>query len=111
MISEFIELTGFEPTAAEYRRIEDQYIEEDIDKKDFCKKWVEEGGVAKIAQERLKEIEDLKAQLTQAQNDLEMAHADMDEALDLIDRWKQSYNKARKDYLYLKNGISELISA
>ena len=38
MKSEFIERTGFEPTEAEYREIEAEYMGCDIDKDEFCKK-------------------------------------------------------------------------
>lgn len=37
MKSEFIERTGFEPTEAEYREIEAEYMGCDIDKDEFCK--------------------------------------------------------------------------
>ncbi len=40
MKSEFIERTGFEPTAAEYKQIEQEYMGTDIDKDQFCKQWV-----------------------------------------------------------------------
>lgn len=39
MKSEFIERTGFEPTEAEYREIEAEYMGCDIDKDEFCKTW------------------------------------------------------------------------
>lgn len=37
MKSEFIERVGFEPTADEYREIEQEYMGCDIDKDQFCK--------------------------------------------------------------------------
>lgn len=39
MRSEFIERTGFEPTADEYAEIEQEYMGCDIDKDLFCKQW------------------------------------------------------------------------
>lgn len=44
MKSEFIERTGFEPTEAEYREIEAEYMGCDIDKDEFCKTWKKQGG-------------------------------------------------------------------
>ena len=45
MKSEFIERTGFEPTEAEYREIEAEYMGCDIDKDEFCKTWKKQGGI------------------------------------------------------------------
>lgn len=39
MKTEFVERTGFEPTEAEYREIEAEYMGCDIDKDEFCKAW------------------------------------------------------------------------
>ena len=38
MISEFIERTGFEPTASEYAKIEKAYYDFNGNKDEFCKK-------------------------------------------------------------------------
>ncbi len=40
MISEFIDRTGFEPTAKEYAKIEEAYYNFDGDKDAFCKAFV-----------------------------------------------------------------------
>ena len=40
MMSEFIDRTGFEPTAKEYAKIEETYYDFDGDKDAFCKAFV-----------------------------------------------------------------------
>lgn len=70
MISEFIERTGFEPTADEYRQIEEAYYNFDGDKDAFCKAFVENAGEKKIYRHRADYIADLESQLV----DSEKAH-------------------------------------
>ncbi len=60
MMSEFIERTGFEPTADEYSRIEEEYYEFDGDKDAFCKRWKKDEGVNRLARERAVKIADLE---------------------------------------------------
>ena len=48
MMSEFIDRTGFEPTAKEYAKIEDAYYNFDGDKDAFCKAFVKDGGARKL---------------------------------------------------------------
>jgi hypothetical protein len=63
MMSEFIELTGFEPTAAEYEEIEAEYMGCDIDKTRFCKDWKRNGGIQRLSRMRVRRIEELEQQL------------------------------------------------
>ena len=63
MISEFIERTGFEPTASEYVKIEEAYCDFDGDKDAFCKAFVEQGGEKKVYQVRAAEIDQLRSQI------------------------------------------------
>ena len=63
MISEFIERVGFEPTAAEYANIEDEYMGTCIDKDQFCKEWKKNGGVQRLMRLRARRIEELEAEL------------------------------------------------
>lgn len=65
MRSEFIERTGFEPTAAEYKQIEQEYMETDIDKDQFCKQWIKQGGIQRISRQRVRQIEELEAEVRQ----------------------------------------------
>lgn len=62
MISEFIERTGFEPTAKEYAEIENEYYEFDGDKNEFCKAFLKNGGRERICRERAAEIERMEQQ-------------------------------------------------
>ena len=65
MRSEFIERTGFEPTAAEYEQIEQEYMGTDIDKDQFCKQWIKQGGIQRISRQRVRRIEELEAEVRQ----------------------------------------------
>lgn len=65
MISEFIERTGFEPTASEYAKIEDAYYDFNGNKDEFCKAFVKNGGEKKISKARAEEIVKLKSQLVE----------------------------------------------
>lgn len=67
MISEFIERTGFEPTAAEYAEIESEYMGCDIDKDKFCRQWKKNGGIQRLSRQRVRRIEELEQQLTTVQ--------------------------------------------
>ena len=48
MMSEFIERTGFEPTADEYAKIEEAYYNFDGDKNAFCKTFIDGHGQKKF---------------------------------------------------------------
>ena len=65
MISEFIERTGFEPTASEYAKIEKAYYDFNGNKDEFCKAFVKNGGEKKIYKARAEEIARLKSQLVE----------------------------------------------
>lgn len=65
MKSEFIERTGFEPTGAEYEEIEQEYMGCDIDKDQFCKEWVKNGGIQRLSRMRARRIEELEAEVDQ----------------------------------------------
>lgn len=69
MKSEFIERTGFEPTEAEYREIEAEYMGCDIDKDEFCKTWKKQGGIQRLMRLRARRIEELEAELVKEKND------------------------------------------
>lgn len=63
MISEFIERTGFEPTASEYVKIEEAYYDFNGNKDEFCKAFVKNGGEKELCKARAAEIVKLKSQL------------------------------------------------
>lgn len=60
MKSEFIERVGFEPTAKEYEEIEQEYMECDVDKDQFCKDWKKNGGIQRLCRLRARRIEELE---------------------------------------------------
>ena len=63
MMSEFIERTGFEPTAAEYAVIEAEYMGTGIDKDQFCKEWKKNGGARRLMRLRARRIEELESEV------------------------------------------------
>ncbi len=65
MISEFIERTGFEPTASEYVKIEEAYYDFNGNKDEFCKAFVKNGGEKELCKARAAEIAQLKSQLVE----------------------------------------------
>lgn len=75
MKSEFTERTGFEPTEAEYREIEAEYMGCDIDKDEFCKTWKKQGGIQRLMRLRARRIEELEAELVKKKNDYDRMDA------------------------------------
>lgn len=71
MKSEFMDRTGFEPTEAEYRDIEAEYMGCDIDKDEFCKQWKKQGGVQRLMRLRARRIEELESELNKEKADYE----------------------------------------
>lgn len=97
MMSEFIERTGFQPTADEYKQIEDAYYAFNGDKDAFCKAFVEQGGEKKIYQARAAEIEQLRSQMVELEKMFkadsekqEKRIADLQAQLDKELEWKTS---------------------
>lgn len=75
MRSEFIERTGFEPTADEYAEIEQEYMGCDIDKDLFCKQWKKRGGIERMMRRRARRIEELEDSLKKAESDYDRMDA------------------------------------
>lgn len=97
MMSEFIERTGFQPTAEEYAKIEEAYYNFNGDKNEFCLEFVAKGGEKKIYQARATEIERLKGQIVELEKmfkaDAEKQEkriADLQAKLDKELEWKPS---------------------
>ena len=114
MISEFIERTGFEPTAEEYAKIEDAYYNFDGDKNAFCESFVENGGELKIYKARAEEIARLRSQMLEAEKQFKKDIADRDRRIDRLtaelDReleWKPAKNAGsnmeQESYEHLAN--------
>ena len=114
MISEFIERTGFEPTASEYAKIEDAYYDFDGDKDAFCKAFVDHNGEKQIYKARAKEIERLNSQMLELEKTFKKDIADRDRRIDQLTaeldmelEWKPSdstgTNMAQDQYEHLAN--------
>ena len=82
MMSEFVERTGFQPTADEYEQIEDAYYNFDGDKDAFCKAFVEQGGELKIYKARADEIARLRSQMLEVEKQLKKDVADRDRRIE-----------------------------
>ena len=90
MKSEFIERTGFEPTEAEYREIEAEYMGCDIDKDEFCKTLKKQGGIQRLMRLRARRIEELEAELVKEKNDYDRMDAQYCEKINRLNDEKNS---------------------
>lgn len=70
MKSEFIKLTGFEPTEHEYEAVEEQYISFDGNVEAFCKTFVEENRALPFYKARFNEIERLEGSILELDKQL-----------------------------------------
>lgn len=111
MISEFIERTGFEPTADEYAKIEETYYNFDGDKNAFCKAFLTENGVSRICRARAEEISRLRSVILETEKQFKKDIADRDRRIEKLtadlDReleWKPANagtNMTQRDYEHL----------
>ncbi len=112
MMSEFIDRTGFEPTAKEYAKIEKAYYDFDGDKDAFCKAFVKDGGARKLCKARAAEIDRLNSLLLESERQYKKDMADREKRIDELtaelDReleWKPSdgagTNMSQNDYAHL----------
>ena len=70
MMSEFVERTGFEPSAEEYAEIEKAYCDYNGDKDAFCVNWLETVGAEGMLKVRGTEIERLRSELMETEKAL-----------------------------------------
>lgn len=84
MISEFIERTGFEPTADEYAKIEEAYYNFDGDKNVFCKAFVDGNGVSRICRARAEEISRLRSVILETEKQFKKDIADRDSRIEKL---------------------------
>lgn len=112
MMSEFIERTGFHPTASEYAKIEEAYYDFDGDKDAFCKAFMNNGGELKTYKARAEEIARLNSQLLEIEKEHKKEIADRDRRIEQLtaelDReleWKPAANTgtnmSQHDYEHL----------
>ena len=105
MISEFIERVGFEPTASEYREIEQEYMGCDIDKDQFCKEWKKNGGIQRLMRLRARKIDsrhcssfnEMKDNMKRKLDDMTSRYNQCCEANENLDRLLQEAKAAQKE--------------
>ena len=101
MISEFIERVGFEPTASEYREIEQEYMGCDIDKDQFCKEWKKNGGAQRLMRLRARRIEELE-------HEIQLKDAEYDKLdRDWVESWTKEHNRNEEARKTLTDKINE----
>lgn len=101
MRSEFIERTGFDPTDEEYREIEDQYMESDMYRDEWCAKWKRDGGIIRYANARRRRIEELEQAVESSNRNLKVMTDSRNCNQDLA-------NKYRNEVFRLNRVIAEL---
>lgn len=112
MMSEFIDRTGFEPTASEYEKIEKAYYDFDGDKDAFCKAFVKGDGARKLCKARAAKIDRLNSLLLESERQYKKDMADREKRIDELTadldkelEWKPSTgtgtNMSQSDYDHL----------
>lgn len=94
MLSEFEKLTGLEVTTAEYEKIEAEYMESPDDKAKFCKMWLKKGGLQRLHNARLEEIEHLKKTIEDLEHKL-----DEEQDWQISHKYGTHYQKTSYDHL------------
>lgn len=103
MRSEFIERTGFDPTADEYAEIESQYMESDLDKDKFCAKWKRDGNIARYANQRRHLMEDLVQKLKKSDRDLDLMTSSRDYNANLVKEYRDEVFRLKQVILELEH--------
>lgn len=88
MMSEFIERTGFEPSADEYAEIEEAYYNFDGNKDEFCKAWVEDGGIERTSRARIRRIAELEDLLKKNARDAARRVSELEQKLEKEQEWR-----------------------
>lgn len=108
MRSEFIERTKFEPTAAEYEEIENEYMGTDLDKDAFCKLWKKQGGAERLMRLRARRIEELEAEIAKKDKEYdERVSEDSKEYNKLVNSHKEQMAKMENDIRTYKWNFEE----
>lgn len=81
MLLEFVKRTGFEPTPAEYAKIEEAYNNFDGDKNAFCKAFIQGDGEKKIYQARATEINRLSSIIHEMENRIKQSEVEHERQL------------------------------
>ena len=110
MTSEFIERTGFEPTASEYEEIEAEYMGTDMDKDQFCKQWKKQGGAERLMRRRAYRIEELKTELVKKDKLFEeRIAADTKRYRELFDKDRQQMQRMAKEIAILQQTQTDVV--
>ena len=107
MRSEFIERTGFDPTADEYAEIEAEYSASDLDKDTWCKKWVKAGNIAKYANQRRYAFEDLCRKFKESERVLQLMTSSRDYNLNLVNEYREETYKLKDTIMDLEHDRDE----
>lgn len=108
MMNEFIERTGFEPTAEEYAEIEEAYYKFDGDKDAFCINWKHSVGVKGICKARAEKAAELRSTMMENEKELMKTIAEKDKRIAELEamlereqEWKpheDAHNVKQADY-------------
>lgn len=110
MKSEFIERTGFEPTAEEYKEIEAEYLGCDIDKDQFCKQWKKQGGAERLMRRRAYRIEELEAEVANKDRQFEeRTAADAKRYRELFDKDRQQMQRMEQEIALLEQTQKDVV--
>lgn len=111
MISEFIERTGFEPTAEEYEIIEEEYMGGADDKDTFCKNWKKNGGVQRLTRARKTRIENLESHVDVLEREKEYIINERNKLRNVFNDAKKMVNDLENDNESLKASLETLSEA
>ena len=98
---EFYKRTGIDPTADEYKEIEEAYYNYPGDKDSFCKEWIKDGGPEKLIRNRAKKITELEMELAEQKKVLEEKNSKLAKDLEQEQEWKlyeDTANVLQSDY-------------
>lgn len=100
LITEFYNLTGVSVTPEEYEKIEKAYMDSPLNKQDYCKKFVADGGVVALAEARKLQIEELNAKYAESEEKVKKLQMELDRLLN----WRPyeiTENVSQSDYIKL----------
>lgn len=111
MMSEFIERTGFEPTADEYRAIEEEYMGGSDDKDTFCKNWKKNGGIQRLTRARKTRIENLESNVRVLEKEKAEIKEERNRIRGVFNDSKKMIVDLEKDNEQLKASYANLVEA
>jgi alkyl hydroperoxide reductase subunit AhpC len=129
MKEEFDKLVDFETRYSEYEEIEKEYMGTDIDKVKFATQWKKNGGIARLARMRTREIEELSERLrclesnyrsvNERENRKDIEHkAELEKLVsvqtnteEVVKNWMNRYKDVSQKYEELKRAIKIITEA